>query len=144
MSIDLEKYAGKYYEIYKQNAFYAFGCEASTAEYKVIPEGLSVLNICYSENGTGQMYTMKQPELRALRDIRGIATPTDVNGEYDLLFETGQSGLYKIFYTDYVYSMVGDLRTNYMTIISKIPYPSQKKINELLLMAEDFGFKLEK
>lgn len=138
--LDLERYAGKYYEIYVQNAPFEFGCMAATAEYLATPEGLSIVNKCYSENGTGEIYTEKQPNLKVVRQIKGIATPTESPNVFNVTFETGNTGLYRIFYANYMYSIIGDLDTNYLSIISKIPYPNPIALENLLVKAESFGF----
>ena len=143
MSFDPEKYQGKYYQVYKQNAWFETDCEASTANYTYKDGILYVLNTCYNRHGTGHIYTPQEPYLREARNIRGTATPVEgENGVLHLRFLPGQEGIYRVFFTDYNYALVGDLKTNYLSILSRHPYPSDKTINTLKEIARKYGFRI--
>ena len=144
MSFNIELYQGKFFEIYKQNAWFEIGCQAATANYKLTPDkkNMNVLNICYSNTGTGEIYTLQQPNLRAVRSITGIATPSEDPLILNLQFETGQGGIYEIFYTDYFYSIVGTLSYNYLSILSREPYVKYSEISRLQEIAKSYGFTI--
>ena len=164
--VDLFLYSGKWYEIYVQNAFFEMGCDAATAEYEMIPGGLSVLNKCYSKNGKGSIYTIQEPYYKEVMQIKGVAKPLNYEGfpmplcpmtldntfvfnpynnvgEYDLTFETGQKGIYKIFFTNYYFSIVGTLENNYLSILSRTPYVNREVLNYYLNLARSYGFKIK-
>lgn len=135
--VDLQCYSGKWYEIYVQNAPFEIGCDAATADYGLIPEGLSVLNICYTKDNINKIY-------KENRRIEGIAIPTKEPGELLLKFETGQTGLYKIFFTNYKISIVGNLQSNYLSILSRTPYIPIEKLWFYLNLSKKYGFKIIK
>lgn len=131
--VNLQCYSGKWYEIYVQNAFFEIGCDAATADYQLIPEGLSVLNICYTKDNN--IY-------KENRRIKGIATPTKEPGELLLKFETGQTGLYKIFFTNYQISIVGNLESNYLSILARTPDVPIQELYFYLNLSKKYGFKI--
>lgn len=141
---NLEKYQGKFYQIYKQNAFFETDCQASTAEYKLSDDKseLKINNVCYSINGEGDGYTEKENNLKELRSIKGFATGTEDPLIFNIEFEFGQKGVYRIFFTDYEYSIVGDLQTNYLSILSRKPYVKEEKLKSLKDMAVKYGFTI--
>lgn len=145
-TFDIVKYQGKFYQIYKQNAYFEIECQASTAFYELSKDGkkLNVKNTCYSENGTSDSYTLEDTKLKELKSIKGIATPTDDPFIFNIEFEYGQKGIYHIFYTDYEFSIVGNLKTNYLSILSRNPYVSDEKLQKLKNLASTYGFKIEK
>jgi apolipoprotein D and lipocalin family protein len=52
-SVDLTRYAGRWYEIARFPVWFQDGCEAVTADYAVRPDGLvDVLNSCARDGGT--------------------------------------------------------------------------------------------
>ena len=65
--VDLNKYAGKWYEIGRFPTFFQRDCVRSTAEYQVQPDNtLSVYNVCFKNDGSTS-------------DISGVAKVVDTN-----------------------------------------------------------------
>jgi len=127
--LDLEAYSGLWYEVGRKNAWFEVGCAGATAYYTVIPQGLSVLNTCLGPNG------------QALRQIKGIATPTAKPLVFNIKFETGQTGIYRILYTDYQYfSIVGDVKTQYLSILSRKRMITDSEQILLTKIVKDLGF----
>ena len=145
MSFNIELYQGKFYEIYKQNAWFEIGCQAATTNYELTfdKKHMKVLNFCYSDKGTGQSYTLQQPNLRVVKTITGLATPTEDPLILDLQFDSGHRGIYEIFYTDYFYSIVGTLSYNYLSILSSEPYIPYHEILKLQDIAKSYGFTID-
>lgn len=88
--VDLHRYSGLWYEIAHSPNFFQGGCERSTAEYGVLPDGgVSVLNTCYADG-------------KAPRVIKGVATapdrlqPAKLKVDFGFLFK----GDYWISYLD--------------------------------------------
>ena len=144
--MDLEKYQGKWYEIYKQNADFESFCDMSTAEYKLLPNGsLKVKNKCYSKSGLGESLSDYYFEYKYLTEVNGIASPTSIYNILDLKFDfnPNKSSKYIIFYTDYNYSIVGNLDNNYLSVLSKFPPNLSSQYLDLLLQkAKSYGFKI--
>lgn len=131
--MDLQAYLGKWFEIGRNNAPWENDCEHSTAEYWSIPWGLpgvvngpaiGLLNRCFR----GGVET---------RNIRGHAVPTEEAGVLNVRFDSGQTGVYRILYTDNVnYSIVGDPATGYISVLSRKAIPTSAEvglISELLI-----------
>jgi apolipoprotein D and lipocalin family protein len=139
---DIEKYQGKFYQVYKQNAFFENDCQLSTAYYQLTPDGksLNVENICYSINGTGEEHSKIYKVYKRLRSIKGVAKPTKNPYIFDIEFEFGQKGIYRIIYTDYEFSIIGDLETNYLSILSRCPIINKEKLKYLKKIASNSGF----
>lgn len=142
--VDLQRYQGKFYEIYRQNAWFEYGCEGATADYTYVDNKLQVLNTCYSKNGTGKQYSPELPNLRESRNIKGVATPTNDPFALHIKFDGMPiPGIYRVFYTDYDrFSIVGDLETNYLAFLSRTPTVSREDYEYLADIARSYGFKI--
>jgi apolipoprotein D and lipocalin family protein len=118
--VDLERYAGKWYEVARFPTRFQRDCIGSTADYAIIGDGrLSVLNTCYMQDGK-------------TRTIQGEAR---VDGEntarlkvtFDNFFFKLFSWLIKADYwiidlaEDYSYAVVGSPNRKYLWILSREP-----------------------
>jgi len=123
--VDLLAYSGKWYEVAKKNAYFEVQCQRATAEYTAVKNGLEVLNTCYLKDGK-------------TTSIEGFASPTNVANIFNLRFNTGQTGKYQILFTDYQnFSIVGDISTDYVSVLSRKPTVSEAEkslLNEILLL----------
>ena len=127
---DPSRYVGLWYEIGRQNAPFEAFCASSTADYTLQNGTLYLLNTCFDVNKN------------IIQTIQGIAVPTG-NGSFQITFETGQTGVYNVLYTDYNnYAFVGNVSTGYLSILSRRPisYLSESDIMILLREASSFGF----
>ena len=59
-SVDINRYAGKWYEIASYPAWFQKGCTASTAEYSLLPNGkIRVVNRCHKDRLEGPLKVSK-------------------------------------------------------------------------------------
>jgi lipocalin len=146
MSIDLYKYQGLFYEVYRQNAYFEYICDIPsfeerstvTAQYYLENSAtLKVINTCLDKN--------KQPI-----QVFGYAQ-SDMNlgpTELALTLYVGNTEIksrYIIFYTDYVnYSIVGDLKNNYLSFLSRTDRIDLATFNLLSTIATLNGFTVQK
>jgi len=64
-TVDVDRYAGKWYEVARYPKWFQRGCESATADYSQLPDGsIQVLNSCIRKDGTA-------------RSITGVAKPVD-------------------------------------------------------------------
>lgn len=146
MSLDLARYQGLFYEVYRQNAYFEFLCKIQsynqpstvTANYTLLDkETLKVVNKCSSiYNGTISV------EGTAKKDVNlpenQLVLTFDFQGN-------NTSSIYQIFYTDYDnFSIVGNLETEYLSFLSRTSFISDANYNLLCALAISYGFKINK
>lgn len=147
--VDLEKYSGLWYEVYRQNAPFEIICKIPpfgepsnvTATYKYkepsdkYPYGsLDVVNTCRSVIGVKT-------------SVSGVAYPTSETSDsfpvsLNLNF-FGRNNLYTIFYTDYDLSIVGNLDNNFLSFLSRTSTIPQEMFGFLVDISEINGFTVE-
>lgn len=119
--VDLNRYAGKWYEIAKYPNRFQRNCNEATAEYMPLQNGkIQVLNTCRkAKNGQ-------------LKDILGVATvkDTETNAKLSVTFLpawlrwTGiGAGKYWVIDLEpnYEYAVVSEPKRNYLWILSRSP-----------------------
>jgi apolipoprotein D and lipocalin family protein len=146
-SVDLKRYAGKWFEIARYPNKFQKKCVANTtATYSLNVDGsLGVLNQCLVKNGT-------------LEGANGMAKIIDSasNAKFAMSF----AAQYKSFSSDdwrdywildldvdYQYAAVGDPRRQYLMILSRTPEMSDATYQNILRRVEKLGFnpaKLQK
>jgi apolipoprotein D and lipocalin family protein len=141
--VDLERYAGKWYEVARFPTRFQRDCISSTADYEVIGEGrLSVLNTCHMQDGK-------------TRTIQGEAR---IDGEntarlkvtFDNFFFKLFSWLIKADYwiidlaEDYSYAAVGSPNRKYLWILSREPELPEALYQSLVKRIEAQGFDTER
>ena len=113
--LDLQRYAGKWYEIARYPNFFEIGCANVTAEYAPRADGtVSVLNICRSETGEES------------RRIEGFARVPDPQQSAKLAVSFPSSPFPAPYWVidlgpDYEYAVVGDPTRNFLWILSRTP-----------------------
>lgn len=146
MALDLKRYAGVWFQVARHNAFYEQGCDNSVAVYKAGDDFLSVANYCYRRGATptvaGAPAIPGFPDLGPVRKIEGRATPTGEQLVFDIRFEGGESGKYRVLYTDYEnIALIGDVASQYFSVLSRKPKlsrPEENLVREILRLR---GFK---
>ena len=134
-SVDLRSYLGRWYEQARYDSSFERGCEASVAEYAVLPGGLiSVVNSCHA--GT--------PEGR-LRVARGRARVVAGSGNARLLvsfFGPFFVGRYWVLDHDdaYRWTIVGEPSGGYLWILTRDAHPDAKLLAELVRRAAAMGY----
>lgn len=136
--VDLEKYAGKWYEIARLPNSFEKGLDCVTAEYTLRDDGkVTVLNSGRKE---------KDPEKR--NSAKGKAWVPDPNepGRLKVSFFWPFAGNYYIFHLDkenYRYSLVGDPSRKYFWILARNPQMEQAQYDSLMEIARQNGFPVE-
>jgi len=137
--VDLERYAGKWFEIARLPTRFQHDCAAATAEYEVL-EGrrLGIVNTCYRSDGS-------------TRSIEGEARPVDATNArlkvtFDNLFFKLFSWLVKADYwvieldEDYRYAVVGTPKRDYLWILHREPEMESELYQRLVAGAAAQGF----
>lgn len=133
-SVDLARYAGRWYEVAKYPNRFQRGCDGATATYSLRPDGrMDVVNRCVEEGGGGSERTAKgvarvvDPETRARLSVTFF---WPFSGDYWIL------ALGK----DYDYAVVGDPSRKYLWILSRTPTIPEARYAEILEAVERQGF----
>jgi len=111
--VDLSRYAGTWYEIASIPKFFTKGCECTTAEYTLRPDGkVQVVNSC-RKGGPGKSFT----------NIMGKATVPDARepGKLKVQFFFFAKGDYWIIAldSDYKFAVVTDSKGDSLWILSR-------------------------
>jgi apolipoprotein D and lipocalin family protein len=130
--VDIERYAGKWYEIAKYPVVFENGCVDVTAEYTVLEDGtVRVVNTCGSTDGGS-------------RDIVGSATVTDpsTNAKLSVSFFGPFGAPYWIIELDedYQYAVVGDPSREFLWILSRTPSLDEATLSGILDRLPDRGY----
>ena len=124
--VDLNRYLGRWYEIASFPQSFQRGCTATTADYKMRPDGrISVLNSCRIDSPSGR-----------LKEAQGVAWVDDehTNAKLKVRFFWPFTGDYWIIDLgeDYEYAVVGDPTRNYLWILSRTPKMAQTTYDDIL------------
>lgn len=131
-SVDLERYAGKWYEIASYPNSFQSGCEETTAVYTPRDDGkITVLNTC------------REAESRQLRDIEGTARVADrtTNAKLKVSFFWPFEGDYWIIdlAEDYSYAVVSEPGRRFLWILSRTPTMDDATYEDILAFVADLG-----
>lgn len=139
-NVDLEKYSGKWYEIFAIPEKHEKNCSNVSAEYILMPEGyVKVINSCIKDKNI----------IEAIEDkIEGKAYPVkgSNNAKLEVEFFWPFKGDYWIIDLDkdYKYAMVGHPKRKYLWILSRKPDLDENISNSLINKAESLGFDITK
>lgn len=132
--VDLERYAGKWYEIAKYPNFFQSGCTNATAQYTPRDDGtVGVVNTCQPEGGGA-------PET-----IEGYAEVTDpaTNAKLRVFLEGAPfGGTYWILELgeDYEYAVVGEPSRTFLWILSRTPTMDEATYEGILQRLPEKGY----
>ena len=132
-AVDIDRYAGKWYEIAKYPVVFENGCVDVTAEYTVLEDGsVRVVNTCGSIEGGS-------------REIVGSATIADptTNAKLRVSFFSPLFGApYWIIELDedYQYAVVGDPSREFLWILSRTPSLDETTLAGILRRLPDYGY----
>lgn len=132
--VDLDRYAGTWYEIATIPQRFQRGCVAVTAEYSLRPDGdIKVVNSCRRETLDGPV-----------RRVRGKAWVVDKQSKAKLKvrFFWPFSGDYWVIGLDpdYQWAVVGHPNRRYLWILSRAPHMDEGLYDELLGLAAAKGY----
>jgi len=132
-AVDLDRYAGKWYEVARYDMRFEKGCEGVTAEYSKRPDGLiRVLNTCHKGAVGGPVKTSE-----------GKAKVVDAatNAKLKVSFFGPFWGDYWVLdhADDYSWSIVGEGSGKYLWILTRKP-PSDLEREALTARARALGY----
>lgn len=133
--VDLQRYAGKWYEIASMPEPFERGCACTTAEYTFIPEGyVEVVNRCLKDGGE--------------KEVKGKAFPLEGTGnsQLEVQFFWPLKGKYYIMALDedYQYALVGHPNRKHLWILSRYPEMDEDVYLDYLQLARSEGFEINK
>ena len=134
-SVDLEKYAGLWYEYASFPARFQKGCTNTTAEYKLSPKGyVIVINKCTREKD------------RTGIEGKAFVVPNSGNAKLKVQFFWPFRGDYWILELadDYSWAAVGNPRRNYLWILSRTPSMDENLYNEITSRVAAKGFDISR
>jgi len=151
-NVDLNKYLGLWYELYRLPNLFEFGCKNITAEYNLNDNGtIQVINkcdrFCFTDKIEGVAYV--NCENNSILSVKfPIFLGFEVPGSY-IILETGIIKNGKLIsseninhkFKQYDYSMVGDASKRFLWILSRTKHLENNYVQELLCRARnDFGY----
>lgn len=135
-SVDLARYAGKWYEIARLPAWFQRACQSdTTATYTVRPDGkITVLNECRQADGS----------IKAARGTAKIASAAGPNTKLRVSFFWPFYGDYWIIDLDagYQWAVVGEPSRKYFWILARQPRLDEATLNGILERARRQGYDL--
>ncbi len=140
-SVDLTRYAGRWYEVARLPNFFQKKCaRQTTADYELLPDGkVRVINRCLRADGTSM-----QAEGRArLADPKGPASRLKVRFAPAILsFLPMVWGDYWILdlTDDYTVALVGDPGRKYLWILARTPRPADSLYQRMVATALAQGY----
>ena len=136
--VDLDKYAGKWYEIAAFPQRFEKGCNCTTAEYEVTKRGfVRVINKCRLDSVNGKVKTAKGKAFPVLRSN---------NAKLKVQFFWPFKGDYWVIELadDYSYAMVGESTRKYLWILGRTPKMADATYQMLVTHASEKGFDVRK
>lgn len=137
-SVDLERYAGKWYEIARYpNRFQRSCAGETTATYTLRPDGkITVLNECRSTDG----------KMKSAKGTARVASAKGPNTKLKVTFFWPFSGNYWIIGLDpdYRWALVGEPGRDYLWILSRQPQMDEATYAEILEKARRQGYDTQR
>lgn len=129
-SVDLQRYAGRWYVWARFDHRFERGCTCSVAEYTVMTDHVKVVNYCYEDN--------------AWRTIEGKAFPVEGtnNAKLDVQFFWPFKGDYYVVALDssYQHVLVGSPSRSYLWMMARTPVVDEATYASLAATASKHGF----
>lgn len=133
-SVDLNRYLGRWYEIYRYDAAFQKGCEGSTADYSLNDDGsIRVLNTCHKGSADGPVKTAK---------ARAVVVDKATNAKLKVTFFWPFSGDYWILDRgeDYQWAIVGEPSGRYLWVLSRKALPTAEEKSQYRQRVESMGY----
>ena len=137
-SVDLSRYAGKWYEIARlPNRFQKDCASDTTATYSLRPDGkITVVNQCVTAQGK-------------VKSATGTARPAgtkEPNSKLKVTFFWPFSGDYWIIDLDpeYRWAMVGEPKRQYLWVLSRTPQLPEGTLDRLIARAREQGYDVSR
>jgi apolipoprotein D and lipocalin family protein len=132
-SVDLKRYAGKWYQVKALPVWFQQGCKNVTAEYTAQPDGsIRVKNSCMKDGKSKVAF--------------GTARTTKTTGKLAVTFDQFPfiAGDYNIIYTDYDAALVGTEDRKSLWILSRRPTIEKTKYQRLVDIAKKQGYDIKR
>jgi len=132
--VDLNRYAGRWYEIGRYENSFERDCEAVTADYRLLDNGaVQVINRCRKGGLDGPVKTAKG---------RGKAVERSRGAKLKVSFFGPFFGDYWVLdhADDYAWSIVGEPSGRYLWLLSRTAEPSASVRGAILTRVRDLGY----
>ncbi len=136
-AVDLQRYAGRWYEIGRYENGFQRGCEGTTATYTLRDDGLvGVLNTCLKDSLDGEMASI-EGKAKVVPESRNAKLKVSFFGPFYF-------GDYWVLdrAEDYSWSIVGEPSGRYLWLLSRTPRPSAEVRDRILTRAQALGYDL--
>jgi apolipoprotein D and lipocalin family protein len=133
-SVDLTKYAGKWYEIASYPQRFQKGCHCTTAEYTLSNKGFVILeNKCRKDSVSGKLSSIKG---------KAFVTKNSGNAKLKVQFFWPIRGKYWIIdlAEDYSFAVVSHPNKIYLWILSRTPEMNPAIFSTIISRLKDKGF----
>ena len=133
-SVDLDRYLGRWYELYRYDASFQKGCEAVSADYSRNADGtIRVVNRCRKNGVNG-------PEKSATGRAKIVDTTT--GAKLKVSFFGPFYGDYWVLdrADDYQWAIVGEPSGRYLWVLHRNPRPSKAEKTALRQRVEQMGY----
>ncbi len=133
-SVDLKRYAGKWYEIAAYPQRFEKGCHCTTAEYVLTQKKyIRVINRCRKDSVTGDL---------KVAEGKAFVVPGSNNAKLKVQFFWPFKGNYWILILapDYSYAVVGDPARKYLWILAREPKLDPALYTKLLEQIKEKGY----
>jgi len=132
-SVDLQRYAGTWYEMASFPTWFQKGCLCTTAEYAVRGDYVEVKNSCRKGSATGEL---------DVSTAKAWAVPGTGNSQMKVQFFWPFKGDYWIIALDenYQWALVGHPDREYLWILSRKPRMEESLYRELVEKAKKKGY----
>ncbi|MEI8074129.1 MAG: lipocalin family protein [Bacteroidota bacterium] len=136
--VDLNKYAGKWYEIASYPQYFQKGCHCTTAEYTVSEKGYVIVeNRCNRDSVNGKQSYIKG---------KAFVEEGSGNAKLKVQFFWPFKAKYWIIdlADDYSYAVVSHPNKKYLWVLSRTPKMNDKVYKQIISRLESKGFDLSK
>ena len=137
-SVDLKKYAGKWYEIAALPQRFQKGCHCTTAEYTLTDKGYVIVeNRCNKNSSNGKQSYIKG---------KAFVVENSGNAKLKVQFFWPFKGKYWIIdlADDYSYAVVGHPNRKYLWILSRTPQMDETLYQQIIGRIKEKGFDISK
>lgn len=137
--VDLQKYAGKWYEIARFDHSFERGMVGVTATYTILPNGeIEVLNEGYQNSFHGKLKSVK-----GKARIPDLSKPGRLKVSFFWFFESDYLIL-ELDQKEYQYVLISGSSKNYLWILSRTPQMNKEVYDMLVEKAKLKAFPVEK
>lgn len=136
--VDLNRYAGKWYEIASFPQRFQKGCHCTTAEYTPTDKGYIIVeNRCNRDSVTGKPSYIKG---------KAFVDENSGNSKLKVQFFWPFKGKYWIIdlADDYSYAVVGHPNREYLWILSRTPFMDETVYQQIVSRIKEKGFDVSK